>query len=69
MVDHLRARLSRRELGRLAAGAAGIASALALPAVPAQARPLRQEGDPTVGGAVEQVRWKRAGGGPARVGP
>jgi hypothetical protein len=61
MVDHLRARLSRRELGRLAAGAAGIASALALPAVPAQARPPRQEGEPTPGGAVEQVRWKRAG--------
>jgi hypothetical protein len=63
MFDRLNARLSRRQLGRLGAGAVGIASALTLPASPIQARPRPQEAEAAAGGAVEQVRLKRAGVG------
>lgn len=63
MVGHLSARLSRQELDRVAAGPAGTASALSFPATPTQARSPHQDAEPTVRGAVEQVRLKRAGVG------
>ena len=61
MTNWRRTKLSRRALGRLSAGAAGLASALALPHTRALALSVGKQ-QPTAAG-VEAIRLKRAGVG------
>jgi hypothetical protein len=59
MADWWRTKLSRRALGRLSAGVAGLASTLALPPIQTRARSAGAQGPAEAG--LEPIRLKRAG--------